>query len=298
MLLLILVTHSVAFAQGEGDKYVQGALNTLLAVNTIECDLRIETFVDGREYAAIGSYKEQTLHRTTLGQPTPFLRSMYRLDIMFFPSTSGAANNAEPNRMTLVCHPRTDRERGQVQRLTSIEGNKKFDTIDLARLEQRLQETNRELFFTQISEMRNLGGLAGKMRQIRRFYEFSLPIQENLQDTETIPALKLTGTLRSLHHSELLAQFGGLDKRGHYPADFPSDIELWLSRHNDFPYKIRYLRRISENSEQKELLFQESFSNVIVGGTPIPDSKFAPLTPPPGVLEVDDTDKYIDSLRL
>ena len=298
-LLLILVAHSTAFAQGEGDEYVSDSLKRLLTVNTIECDIRIETFVDGKEYAASGLYKEQVLPRMVLGQPSPFLRSMYWLDIFFRPSiNTPMASTAEPNRMTLVCRPGTNGERSQVECRISIEGNQSFSTIDLTRLERRLRETNRELFFTQVSEVRNLGGLAGKMRQISRFYEFSFSIQENLQDGETIPTLKLTGKLRGFLHAEMLARFGGLDERGHYPADFPSDIELWLGRHNEFPYKIRYLRRISENSEQKELLVQESFSNVVLNGTPIPVSKFAPLIPPEGVSVVDETDDFIRELGL
>ena len=137
------------------------------------------------------------------------------------------------------------------------------------------------------------------MRQISRFYEFSAPTQENLQDEEAIPTWKLTGTLRSIYHKELLKQFGGLDKKGQYPADFPSDIEVWLGRHNDFPYKIRYLRRISEKSSQRVLLFQESFYKVNVNGTPIPASKFAPLTPPEDVLSVqDNTEDFIKILGL
>ena len=299
MLLFILIAHSIAFAQGEGDEYVLDSLKRLLMVNTVECDIRIETFVDGKEYVASGRYEEQALPRTRPGQPLPFLRSMYWLDIFFRPSlNTPMVSTAEPNRMTLVCRPDMNGERSQVECRISIEGVISFSTIDLTRLERRLQGTNRELFFAHVSEVRNLGGLAGKMRQISRFYEFSLLGQENLQDEETIPTLKLTGRLRSILHAEMLARFGGLDGRGYYPADFPSDIELWLGRHNAFPYKIRYLRRISVNSEQKELLFQESFSNVVLNGTPIPASKFAPLTPPEGVFVVDETDDFIRRLGL
>ena len=292
-LLIILATCGTAVAQDAGDDFVLKSLTMLLAVNTVDASVRIETFVNGKAYTAIGRYEEQALTRAAPGLPPPFLRSMYRLDITFFPLS------AEPNRMTLVCYPGTNGERSRMERYTHIEGVKSFGTIDLTRLEERLREADREMFFTQVSEVRNLGGLAGKIRQISRFYEFSLPVQENLQGEETIPTLKLTGRLRSVHHRELLSLFGGLNKRGDYPADFPSDIELWLGRHNDFPYKIRYLRRISEESEQKELLFQETFSNVIVNGTPIPAARFAPLPPPEDVFSIlDDTDNFIQTLGL
>jgi len=299
MSLFILIAHSTTFAQREGDQYVSNSLKRLLTINTIECDIRIETFVDGKEYTASGHYEEQALPRMALGQPAPFLRSMYRLDIFFRPPVNTPmASDAEPNRMTLVCRPSMNGERGQVERRTSVEGNQSFHIIDLVRLEERLQETNMEMLFAHVSEVHNLGGLAGKMRQISRFYEFSLSVQENLHTEETIPTLKLTGRLRSILHAEMLTMFGGLDKLGNYPADFPSDIELWLGRHNDFPYKIRYLRRISEHSEQKKLLYQESFFNVVLNGTPIPASRFDPLKPPDGVFAVDDTDRFIRALGL
>jgi hypothetical protein len=153
-----------------------------------------------------------------------------------------------------------------------------------------------DLVFTQVSEIRDFGGLAGVMRQINRFYEFSQTTQENLQDEEPVPALKLTGKLRNVYHKQLLAQFGGLKREGQFPADFPSDIEIWLGRTDDFPYIIRYLRRITEQSEQKELLFQESFYRVVLNGTPIPASKFAQLNPPGGVFPQDVTENFIREL--
>ena len=97
--LCSLIPEGVACAQGEGDKYVQESLKALLAVRTVECDLRIETFVDGKEYTARGRYEEQALPQTTL---STFLRSMYRLNI-YFSMNSPIAGVAEPNRMTLVC---------------------------------------------------------------------------------------------------------------------------------------------------------------------------------------------------
>jgi len=298
VLLIILATCTAVFAQGEGDKYVLNSLNMLLVVNTIECDLRIETFVDGKEYTARGRYEEQALPQTPPGQPPPFLRSMHRLEINF-PMHSSMASNTEPNRMTLVCHPAIDGGPSQIERYTLIEGNKSFITINLTLLEQQIRKAQNKIPFTQVSEVRNLGGLSGMMRQICHFYEFSLPSQEELHDGEAVSALRLTGRLRDVHIADLLTRFGGLDSKGRYPSDFPSDIEIWIGRHNDFPYKVRYLRRISESSERKELLFQESFFNVVLNGTPLPVSKFAPLTPPEDILSVqDETARFLRTLGL
>ena len=291
----ILAAGSTAFAQGAGDKYVEESLKMLLTARTIESEIRIETYVDSKEYTARGRYEEQVLPQVA---PGSFLRSMYRLEINF-PMNPPTANGSKPNRMTLVCHPSEDRDKNQIRRYTYIEGFESFSTIDLTKLEEKIKAANKEAVFAQVNEVRNLGGLAGTMRQIFRFYEFSAPTQENLQDEETVPTLKLTGTLKNIYHKELLTPFGGLNKKEQYPADFPSDIEVWLGRHNDFPYKIRYLRRLSEKSSQKEPLFQETFYKVSLNGTPIPASRFAPLSPPEGILTVkDDTDDFIKTLGL
>ena len=291
--LVILLTGKAVQSQGEGDKYMQASLKMLLEVRSVECEIRVETFVDGKEYTSRGNYAEQALQRAT---PNSFMRSVFRLEINF--PMNSAAHDTEPNRMTLVCHASTDGETHRVEQYTFVEGVKSFGMIDLKKLEERLKETQREVFFSQVSEVRNLGGLAGMMRQIHRFYEFSPATQEILQGDEAVSALKLTGTLRSMHRKELLTQFGGLDKKGQYPPGFPSDIEVWLGRHNDFPYRIRYLRRDTDESEPRNLLLQESFFNVVLNGATIPDSKFSLLTPPEDVFQRDDTDNFIKSLGL
>ena len=291
-LLGILTVGIVAHAQGEGDKYIDDSLKVLLAMRTVECDLRIETVVDGKEYSARGDYAEQVLPQAA---PNSFMRSKYRLDIYYAPSS----NDAEANRMTIVCLASDDGDEHRIEQRTSIEGVKEYSTIDLKKFEDRLKLTKSEIFFRQASEVRNLGGLAGMMRQISRFYEFSAPTQENLQDEETVPTWKLIGTLKKIYHQDLLTQFGGLDKKGQYPANFPSDIEVWIGRHNDFPYKIRYLRRTSEKSEQKKLLFQELFCKVVLNGPPIPATRFTPLTVPEDVFSMPDkTDDFIRKLGL
>jgi hypothetical protein len=299
ILLGTLTAGSIVHAQSAGDKHVLDSLNVLLATRTIECDIRIETFVDKKEYTAKGQYVEQVLPRAA---PNSFFRSVYRLEITYFSMNAPMASDAELNQMTVVCHASADGGRHQIDRYTSIEGVKTGSTIDLKKLEERIKAANQEIVFSQVSVVRNLGGLAGMMRQINRFYEFATPTQENLRDQETIPTWKLTGTLQNRHRQELLPWFGGLNNQGHYPADFPSDIEIWIGRHNDFPYKIRYLRRTSEKSEQKEMLFQQSFYKVVLNETPFQpytDMKFAPLQFPTDVFSVrDETDDFINKLGL
>ena len=273
----------------------------LLRMQNLECDLRIDVFVDGKAYAAKGRYAEQALPNA---RPNAFFRSVYRLDIDFSLALP-SANAMEPNRMILVCHTSDHGTGHQVDRYTHIEGNRYSSTVDLNRLADRLLSTNREVFFTQVSEVRNLGAMAGMMRQMYRFYEFTHLRREDLQHEETIPAVKLTGTLRNIYYRELLSKFGGLSDQGDYPPGFPSDVEVWIGMHDYFPYKIRYLRKTSsQHSEQiqtapKELLFQEAFFNVVINGPTLPDFRFAPLNLPEGVFRPEDeTDRVIQMLGL
>jgi hypothetical protein len=299
--LTIGASCSLSQAQSDGkatgEKHLKDSLRALLALKTIECDIRMETQVDGTEYASRGRYEEQVLPKPLAGN---FLRSIYRLEVYFSTVDTPTASGSDPNRMTLVCHISDDPTKSQIGKYTSIEGVKTFSTIDVSRLEERLKQADSEQFFAQISEVRNLGGLAGTFRQIDRFYEFIAPVQqENLQGDEQVPAWKITGSLRKVYYKDMLQRFGGLDKKGRHPADLPTDVEIWIGRHNDFPYKVRYLNRQTEKSEQKTLLFQESFFNVILNGEPIPVSKFAPLKVPEGVFSVqDDTDNFLRSLGL
>lgn len=296
--LLGILTTGIAHAQIGGGQYVLNSLDMLLAVQTIECDLRIETFVDGKKYIAWGQYTEQALPKVA---PNVFLRSVFRLELNFSMNPP-KPRDTEPNRMTRVSYVSEDGNKHQIDSYTAIGGTKSGDTLDLKKLEERLKAANKEGEFRHVSEVRHLGGLAGMMRQVSNFYEFSSPTQENLQDEETIPVWKLMGTLKSIHRKSLLEKFGGLDTKGHYPLDFPSDIEIWFGRHNDFPYKIRYLRRVSERSAQKTLLFQESFYKVLLNNTPILDtgvnSPFAPLKFPNDVFVRDITDSFIMTLGL
>jgi len=303
ILLFSLALTGTGVAQGSGDIYIRNSLNRLLSLRNVECEIRMETFVDGQEYAARGHYSEQALPQAVR---EAFLRSVYRLDITFLTSTPVGALSA-PNQLTLVCYASEDGQNHRIEQCVTIEGVKVFSIVDLKRLEHRLRTTQREVFFSQAGEVRNLGGLAGKMRQISRFYEFSLPVQEtlqvpvrdSLQKEDAVPVLKLSGTLRSLHYSDLLASFGGLSPQGHYPREFPSDIEIWIGQLDDFPYRIRYLRRTSADSEQKSLLFQESFFNVVLDGETLPRTKFDRLTIPDDVLSVsDETDNVIRALGL
>jgi hypothetical protein len=270
-------TFSALFAKDDvasdlGGKYLNQSIERILTLKTIESDIRLDVYVDGIEHSARGRYEEQALPKPLAGE---FLRSMYRLDVNFLtnvPATPGS----EPNRMTVVCHLSEDREQNQIWQYMSIEGEKTFNIIKISPVEKAIKQSKKEPRFTQISEVRNLGGLAGQLRQIDRFYEFSVPAQsETLSEGGSIDVLKIVGVLRPVHFDTLINQFGGLDKKKKYPPTFPSDIEIWLGRQDGFPYKIRYLNRPSEKSARRSVLLQSSYFNVILNGEEIPSVRFA-----------------------
>jgi hypothetical protein len=255
-----------------GGKYLTQSIDRILMLKTVESDIRIDVQVDGIEYSARGRYEEQALPKPLAGE---FLRSMYRLDINFLTNIP-AVPGSEPNRMTVVCHLSEDREQNQIWQYMSIEGEKTFNIIKISPVENAIKQSKKEPRFTQISEVRNLGGLAGQLRQIDRFYEFPAPAQpETLEEGGSIAVWKITGVLRPTYFDNLIKEFGGLDKKKRYPPVFPSDIEIWIGCHDEFPYKIRYLNRPSEKSVKRTLLLQSSYFNVILDGEEIPSIRFA-----------------------
>ncbi|MDR2757644.1 MAG: hypothetical protein LBC20_18290 [Planctomycetaceae bacterium] len=255
-----------------GGKYLKQSIDRILSIKTIESDIRMNVYVDGIEYSARGRYEEQALPKPLAGE---FLRSMYRLDINFLtniPTTPGS----EPNRMTVVCHLSEDREQNQIWQYISIEGEKTFNIIKISPVEKAIKQSKKEPRFTQISEVRNLGGLAGQLRQIDRFYEFITPaLPETLEEDNSIVVWKIIGVVRPNYFDGLINQFGGLDKKKRYPPNFPSDIEIWIGRNDGFPYKIQYLNRPSEKSTKRSFLLQSSYFNVILDGEEIPSVRFA-----------------------
>ncbi|MDR3181987.1 MAG: hypothetical protein LBT89_03555 [Planctomycetaceae bacterium] len=288
-----------AASVSSGGQYINNALEMLLRVKTIEADIRLETLVDGKEYTATGRYEEQTLKNVNANRV--FLRSQYRLEVNFAMSGQRDAKS-DVNRMTLVCHiDPVDKEKSVIEKYTSIEGVKQYTSVNLTKLEERLKTANQETVFIQVSEVRNLGGLSAILRQMNRFYEFTQPVVlENLTSGgETIPAVKVSGTLKSAYYKELLERFGGLDKKGRHPADFPSDVDVWLGRHNDFPYQMRYSNRLLLSGKTKTLLLQETFHHVIVNGEAIPDIKFERLKVSDDVFSIqDDTENFLRTLGL
>lgn len=303
--LFVLSICSNCFAQnGPSYKDAQGIIKrsvlTIKDLKTIECNLRMSVWVDDMEYLARGRYEEQAV----LGvRNDDFLRSMYRLDINFI-SDVPLAPGTDPNRMTVVCHISRDRDKSQIWQYMSIEEKKELRIIRIPRLENAIRQSAKGQQYFSIGEVRNLGGMAGVLRQIDRFYEFAVaPIKERLEGSESVAVWKLTGTVRKEHYDALLKQFGGLGKKGKLPSDFPSDIELYVGQDDFFPYKIRYLNRPMESSKKRLPLSETSYFNVILNGEEIPEGNFALFNEngeyPEGVFDFqDDTTRFIQSLGL
>jgi hypothetical protein len=282
------------------EQYLNDSLEVLLRTKTIEADIRLETTVDGKQYTATGRYEEQALANTAKTAAPAFLRSQYRLEVNFS-MNSQQESTSDVNRMTLICHiDKNDKENCVVEKFTSVEGVKRFSSINIAKLEERLKAANQEKVFVQIGEVRHLGGIAAMVRQINRYYDFSPEvIMENLTGSETIPTVRLSGTLKNAYYKELLEHFGGLDKKGRHPPDFPTDVDVWIGRHNDFPYQVCYFNRQSPQSNAKKTLLQETYQHVIMNGDPIPDLKFERLKVSDEVFTLkDDTDSFMRSLGL
>jgi hypothetical protein len=281
------------------DFILQQSISSALLQRTIESDMRISVFVDGIEYAARGRYEEQVAPNV---KPGNFLRSMYRLDVNFLSDTP-AAPGSEPNRMTIVCHLSNDLEKNQIWQYTSVEGKKSLNIIKVSTLEAAIQHSQKTAVFGTLSGVKNLGGLSAQMKQLASFYEFTAsPTAETIEGENPVKVWKLTGTVKKELFKTLIERFGGVEKKGAYPSDFPSDIELWIGQTDFFPYKIQYLNRPKENSEKRTVLYRASYYNVMLNGKEIPASQFAMLEKgeyPEGVFNFTDiTQQVIRSLGL
>lgn len=297
----VLLFAHVSMAIEDAESLIERSAERLASLKTIECNLRMDVWVDGIEFSARGRYEEQIVKHVA---PNDFLRSMYRLDVNFL-SDAPLAPGTDPNRMTIVCHISSeDRAKSQVWQYRSIEGKKDLSIIRLSKLEEAIgkKKNDRQPLF--VSGVRDLGGIYASVKQIEQYYEFKeSPQSVTLDGQGGMAVWKLNGTLRKEHYEKLLEKFGGLGKKKRLPSGFPSDIELWIGQDDLFPYKILYLSRPTEGSKKKIPVLQTSWFDIILNGEEIDPGNFALFNEngeyPEGVFHLrDDTQKFINSLGL
>ncbi|MDR1054043.1 MAG: hypothetical protein LBL39_07690 [Planctomycetaceae bacterium] len=297
----------------------------------VECNMRVSTFVGGVEFPASGKYEEQAVaasgtqnienndDNNTDNSPknhlSEFQRTMYRQELNFV--TDKLPIRAEPNRVILVCYPnKNDSKNGNIWQFRSINGNKTLQQINIDAVEAAIKKsfgTGEEAggnvrgqivvgdsdMFKQVGMLWNVGGIAGVLGQISRFYEFGeLPKAETIDNTKTV---KLVGSLRKTYFDLLLQDHGGLEAKDRYPSHLPCDIEVYIGADDSFPRKIRYLNRKTESAKPTNLLVEINYTNITINGNPIPEHRFSTFQNevPIGVSKIDsNTDQYIKSLGL
>ncbi|MDR2762821.1 MAG: hypothetical protein LBB88_09490 [Planctomycetaceae bacterium] len=325
-----------------GAVILKRSIDTISQVVRVECNMRVSTFVNGVEFPAKGRYEEQSVAATAMEKDrdrerdkdrdkskneglsnlvgerlSGFQRTMYRQELYFM--TGGLSDQAEPNRVILVCYPnRGDSKSGNIWQFRSINGNKTLYQINIDAVEAAVKRSvvgeNRENYvsgkvgeqvggvdirFSQVGKLWNVGGLAGVLGQIDRFYEFTeLPKTETIE--EGVKAIKLVGSMRSVYLEFLLSNqgFKGGDR---YPLNLPSDIEVYIGLVDSFPRRIKYFNRRGVKSKPTTLLVEINYENVIINGDPIPEHRFSTFQSevPAGVSKIDaSTEQYIKSLGL
>ncbi|MDR2169456.1 MAG: hypothetical protein LBP59_04870 [Planctomycetaceae bacterium] len=302
----------------------------------VECNMRISTFVDGVEFPASGKYEEQSVAATKAPElesdkfggveavdnshknlSSEFQRTMYRQELYF--TMDSLSVQTEPNRIILACYPnRNDSKNGNIWQFRSINGNKTLHQINIDAVEAAIKRAQRNgggnisggvgsfgrgnigaMNFGQVGMLWNVGGLAGVLGQVDRFYEFAeLPKRETVDNKK---AYKLVGSMRRAYFDLLVKNHGGLDKGNRYPSNLPCDIEVYIGVNDFFPYKIRYLNRKTENAKPVNLLLEINYENIVINGDPIPEHRFATFQNevPAGVSKIEsNTEQYIKSLGL
>lgn len=242
---------------------------------TIQCEIRLSTFVDGVEFPAKGKYEEQKI-QTAEGI---FQNAFFRQDISF-PMDMPLSPGAEANRMAIVCYCPEDRQNGRVWMYKSIEGQKTLDFVRLSTLEDSIRQAQLQAYYPDVATMRKLGALAGTLREIEYLYDFSgKAVKDQLETDKKKSVWRIRGILRTEHLKKLLTQMGldqteGQGGKGTYPVNLPTDIEVCIGQADFFPYRIRYLNRNSEKSQPEEILTEIVYFNVNLNGEAIPEYRF------------------------
>ncbi|MDR0392245.1 MAG: hypothetical protein LBH59_10095 [Planctomycetaceae bacterium] len=303
-----------------GAVVLKRSIDTISRFARVECNMRISTFVDGSEFAADGKYEEQAVNTVGLednknreitgaiapkSQLSEFQRTMFRQELNFTVDKL----QTEPDRIILVCYPdKNDSKNGNIWQFRSINGIKTLNQINIDAVEAAIKRSRNinngvagtdSRMFTQVGMLCNVGGIAGVLGQIDRFYEFGeLPKVETINNVKT---LKLAGTMRHAYLDILLKKHSGSDKNNRYPSNLPCDIEVYIGVNDSFPHKIRYLNRKTEKAKPNNLLSEINYNNIIINGDPFPERHFSNFQNevPAGVSKIDSsTEQYIKSLGL
>ncbi|MDR1291048.1 MAG: hypothetical protein LBK06_07605 [Planctomycetaceae bacterium] len=305
------------------------SIDTISRFVRVECDMRVSTFVGGVEFPANGKYEEQAVaasgtynvdnndnnntDNSPKNQLSEFQRTMYRQELNFI--TDKLPVQAEPNRVILVCYPnKNDSKNGNIWQFRSINGNKTLQQINIDAVEAAIKKSfgtgadgnvqeqivvGDASMFKQVGMLWNVGGIAGVLGQISRFYEFVEPPKvDMIENTKTV---KLVGSLRKTYFDILLKDHGGLESNDRYPSNLPCDIEVYIGADDHFPRKIRYLNRKTELAKPTNLLVEINYTNIKINGNPIPEHRFSTFQSevPTGVSKIDSsTEQYIKSLGL
>ena len=299
----IFLVSSLSAQTGASPPSAERVFNAMLVniqlLQRVEAGIRLDVYVMEKEYTARGKYEEQRLSHPP---PSDFQRSMYRLDLNFVmdaPTVPGS----EPNRMTIVCYPKPDREMGRLWEYRSIEGVKTLKYVKLADLEDEIRRRNRLSLFGSVGEVKNLGGLSGALKQIAKFYEFTDPHEETvLEGNKSLPVWRISGPLRPEFLERMIKAFGGLERKtNNYPRQMPTNIEICIGKGDAFPHKIEYHNRPQEDSPKRTVLTRIVYYDVSLNGEPIPEFKFSAFDNgdlPEGVFRADDdTPRAIQGAR-
>lgn len=278
----------------DGENVLKKSIQSILSLKTIECNLRLNITVDGIDYPARGKYEEQSLSQPV----STFQQSVFRQDV-HFPMDMPSKPGDEANRMTIVCHCSQDRQNGRIWIYKSIEGTKMLHFIRLAALEDAILRAKKQGDYTTVGVTPRLGGLAGSLKEILETYDFQEQVEHVvLDDADKTPVWKIKGSLKQIHFDNLVRAWGGLKKRGQYPVELASDIEIFLGQTDFFPHRIRYLNRNSETEEPHRVLSEITYFDIVLNGEGIPEYRFTAFKQD-GIFNLHDVTKdYIKALGL
>jgi hypothetical protein len=230
--------------------------------------------------------------------------SLFRLHLELARTNEPSTENQEENLLDIVCDKNT------LWTYTQIEGEKKLTELKLGEMaailiqacdnedERKRLALNQMTFPIPLAGFPGLGGITGTLRSLKTWYEFGdeVVVVSMRGGGSSLSAWRITGRLKSEAYEKsvqtLLSKNAGARKK--YMNQFPSLVEVYISREYEFPYRICYYSVPEPKSRKKEKLITLDLTDVYENHFSVTQESF--FYSPGGLNSTDVTRSYIEKL--
>jgi hypothetical protein len=261
-------------------------LASLEGVNSISCAVRQEIRMFGQEYRTFGTYNELKPADEFLGLGVV----RFRLDLTVQPPADATETDSK-NSLTIV----GDNEYNYLYRNSSLEGENRFERIEIKRVVEAIEKQGRNDIPTGVGSMLGLGGLTGMLREMRNRYDFSTePAKTQINEkTKAITVWKIHGRLKPEIVAKLTEEVAG--KKQMVPTHTPTAVDIYFGMNDGFPYRFDYFRTADGTDSKTDPFASLLFYNIVLHDRKIPEAIFD-YRPPDNMTPIDITDQIVNQL--